>query len=116
MEEAEAEENFQEIITPLIFQLSWEDIWLAEILPKLDLEDLFRLRGVCKVAYELVSLRFSRLKKVDLTDKRSFNLEHYKVQNSVRNLIVSFSCVSKDYFLICLFQNARQDFGKIDLT
>ena len=108
----EAEENFQEIITPLIFQLSWEDIWLAEILPKLELEDLFRLRGVCKIAYELVSLRFSRLKKVDLTDKRSFNLEHYKVQNSLRNLIVSFSCVSKDYIFNLFISRCSPKFFK----
>ena len=80
MEMMEENSSVSEIMTYFnIFLLSWEDIWLVEILPKLNLEDLFRFRGTCKTAYELVNIYFSRLKKVDLTDKRSFNLEHYKV-------------------------------------
>ena len=80
MEMMEENSSVSQIMTYFdIFLLSWEDIWLVEILPKLNLEDLFRFRGTCKTAYELVNIYFSRLKKVDLTDKRSFNLEHYKV-------------------------------------
>ena len=63
-----------------IFQVSWEDIWLAEILKYLELEDLFRFRGVCKASYELVNIHFSRLKRLDLTERRNFNLEQYEVR------------------------------------
>ncbi len=65
---------------PLIFNLSWEDIWLAEILPMLTLEDLFRLRGSCQTAYQLVNIYFSQIKKLDITNRRTFNLESYQVQ------------------------------------
>jgi len=63
-----------------IFQVSWEDIWLAEILKYLEMEDLFRFRGVCKASYELVNIHFSRLKRLDLTERRNFNLEQYEVR------------------------------------
>ena len=80
MEMIDENSSDSEIMTYFdIFRLSWEDIWLVEILPILSLEELFRFRGTCRTSYELVNIYFSRLKKVDLTDKKSFNLEHYKV-------------------------------------
>ena len=75
----EEEENFDDIDIPMIFKLSWEDIWLAEILPMLALEDHFRLRSVCKAAYHLVQIHFDRLKKLDVTNKRNFTLDAYHV-------------------------------------
>ena len=91
MEMMEENSSVSEIMTYFnIFLLSWEDIWLVEILPKLNLEDLFRFRGTCKQAYELVNIYFSRLKKIDLTDKRSFNIEHYKVCKFCNFFLKSF--------------------------
>merc|ERR1719433_2020108 len=102
-----------------IFLLSWEDIWLVEILPKLNLEDLFRFRGTCKTAYELVNIYFSRLKKVDLTDKRSFNLEHYKIVvyngHSLKYLVLSGSKFLTNESLITTF-NTHQNLLTVDLS
>ena len=54
-------EEFQEYSAlPMIFTLSWDDIWLPEILSMLSLEDLFRLRGSCKPAYQLVNTFFTQ--------------------------------------------------------
>ena len=104
MEMMEENSSVSEIMTYFnIFLLSWEDIWLVEILPKLNLEDLFRFRGTCKQAYELVNIYFSRLKKVDLTDKRSFNLEHYKVCKFCKFFLKSFpekSFLNNDFLKI----------------
>lgn len=82
----DSEEDFD---LPLFFLLSWEDIWLSEILPMLTLEDLFRLRAVCKAAHQLVKIHFARLKKLDITNKRTFTLEAYQVYLSY-GLIWSF--------------------------
>ena len=72
----------EDLYLPMFFTLSWEDIWLAEILPMLSLEDLFRLRSVCKAAYQLIQIHFARLKKLDITNKRLFTQEAYRVSIS----------------------------------
>ena len=62
-----------------VFQLSWEYIWIAEILPYLELEDQFRLRATCKAAYVLVNNHFATLKRLDIENKRNFSLEAFQV-------------------------------------
>ena len=60
-ESSNSMEEFQEYSAlPMIFTLSWDDIWLPEILSMLSLEDLFRLRGSCKPAYQLVNTFFTQ--------------------------------------------------------
>jgi len=120
MEMMEENSSVSQIMTYFdIFLLSWEDIWLVEILPKLNLEDLFRFRGTCKTAYELVNIYFSRLKKVDLTDKRSFNLEHYKIVvyngHSLKYLVLSGSKFLTNESLITTF-NTHQNLLTVDLS
>merc|ERR1711971_1449649 len=78
---------------PMIFTLSWEDIWMPDILPLLNLEELFRLRGACKASYQLVNTYFSTIKKFDITNKRNFTLLAYQIVvgngNNLRHLILS---------------------------
>ena len=62
-----------------LFQLSWEYIWLAEILPYLELEDNFRLRATCKAGYILVNNHFASLRRLDIENKRNFTLEAFQV-------------------------------------
>jgi len=91
----ESSMDYQCCDLPMIFTLSWEDIWLPEILSMLSLEDLFRLRGVCKASYQLINVYFARIKKLDITNKRTFTLEGYQTValdnggNSLRHLILS---------------------------
>ena len=91
--ESESNMEIQYSDLPLIFTLSWEDIWLPEILSMLNLEDLFRLRGVCKASYQLVNIYFSTIKKLDITNKRNFTLEAYQIVvgngSNLRHLILS---------------------------
>ena len=74
---------------PQILRMSWEDIWLAEIIPRLDLEDLFKFRGVCRASYELVTIFFTRIRRLDITNKRTFTLEAYQVSMHIERANVS---------------------------
>lgn len=85
-------ESSEQIILPLILNLSWEDIWLSEILDLLTLEDLFRFRATCKAAYQLVNLHFNRIKRLDVTNKRTFTLDSYQIctrGSNLRHLVLS---------------------------
>ena len=73
------DDNYSTELAPL-FQLSWEYIWLAEILPYLELEDNFRLRATCKAGYILVNNHFASLKRLDIENKRNFTLEAFQVK------------------------------------
>ena len=77
-EEASAEADNDYELAP-VFQLSWEYIWLAEILPYLELEDQFRLRATCKAAHVLVNNHFASLKRLNIENKRNFSLEAFQV-------------------------------------
>ena len=78
------DDNDSTELAPL-FQLSWEYIWLAEILPYLELEDNFRLRATCKAGYILVNNHFASLRRLDIENKRNFTLEAFQVNLVFKN-------------------------------
>jgi len=120
-ESSNSMEEFQEYSAlPMIFTLSWDDIWLPEILSMLSLEDLFRLRGSCKPAYQLVNTFFTQIKKLDLTNKRTFTLEAYQIVvgngYNLRHLILSGAkCLTNDSLKETFVQHTR-NLETVDLS
>ncbi len=92
----------------MLLMLSWDDILLAEILPYLGIEDLFRLRASCRPCHQLVQIYFSRLKRLDLSSKRNFTSKAFQVGFLPEKSSVIFNN-NVFYFLTCCCPKTDHD-------
>lgn len=63
-----------------IFDLYWEDILVAKILPYLTLRECFNFRCVSKTCLQIITIYFSKLKSLKLMNKgfspHTFSVSH----------------------------------------